>query len=322
MRLLNFFNRVIEYGFYALFFITPLLFNPSRNFPSFELFEWNKMMFVYGATTIIVTAWLSKMLLEKKLIIQKTPFDIPLLSFLGSQILATLFSIDPHVSIFGYYSRFHGGLLSTSTYILLYYAFVSNRNSISLRTLLLYALSSGSIVATYGILEKFGVDAAMWIQDVRSRVFSTLGQPNWLAALLTILLPIATSFILRFTHNHTNKLARLKKISHNTVPFNISLSMFSVMIPLFYLCLLFTKSRSGFIGFWVGNAIFWGSLLSLYKHDFKKTIHLLLIINTTLLILNFFIQTPFSEYNRIATYQIFQKTPIVEETQVPVVIRL
>ena len=81
MRLLNFFNRVIEYGFYALFFITPLLFNPSRNFPSFELFEWNKMMFVYGATTIIVTAWLSKMLLEKKLIIQKTPFDIPLLSF-------------------------------------------------------------------------------------------------------------------------------------------------------------------------------------------------------------------------------------------------
>src|SRR5581483_2891044 len=35
-------------------------------------------------------------------------------------------SLDQHVSIWGYYSRFNGGLLSTISYIALYYALVSN----------------------------------------------------------------------------------------------------------------------------------------------------------------------------------------------------
>jgi len=37
-----------------------------------------------------------------------------------------ILSLDPHTSIWGYYSRFNGGLLSIISYIFLYFAFVSN----------------------------------------------------------------------------------------------------------------------------------------------------------------------------------------------------
>ncbi len=135
MRLKNIIDKTIEYGFYILFFATPLIFNPSRILSSFELFEWNKMIFVYFMTIFIVSAWIGKMILHRKFFIKRTPFDIPILLFFASQFLATIFSIDRHVSIFGYYSRFHGGLLSIFAYLLLYFSYNANSEIINLKRL-------------------------------------------------------------------------------------------------------------------------------------------------------------------------------------------
>src|SRR5882724_6149882 len=117
-------DKIIAISFYTLLFLVPLTFSGNTS----ELFEFNKMWITFGATIIIMVAWLSKMTLQRKIVIQRTPLDIPLLLFLLSQIISTIFSLDPHVSWWGYYSRFNGGLLSTICYILLYYAFVSNLN--------------------------------------------------------------------------------------------------------------------------------------------------------------------------------------------------
>jgi len=114
-------DRTIEYSFYLLFVLIPLVMTPWN----FELFEYNKMMLVYALTAVIAGAWTVKMIFAKKLIFKRTPFDIPLVIFLISQFLSFLFSIDHHTSFWGYYSRFHGGLLSTVSYLLLYWAFVS-----------------------------------------------------------------------------------------------------------------------------------------------------------------------------------------------------
>ncbi len=122
MKLISYCNRVIEYSFYALFFLVPLIFSGDTS----ELFELNKMWLTWGVTVIIGLSWVTKMILQKRIIIQRTPIDIVLLLFLASQIISSIFSLDPHVSWWGYYSRFNGGLLSTITYIFLYYAFVSN----------------------------------------------------------------------------------------------------------------------------------------------------------------------------------------------------
>src|SRR3989338_7287596 len=115
-------SKLVQYLFYTLFFFTPLILYPKTS----EVFEFNKMLFVYLMTTLIASAWIAKWILERKIEIRRTPLDIPILLFLLSQIVSTILSINPHTSIWGYYSRFHGGLASTISYIILYYAFVSN----------------------------------------------------------------------------------------------------------------------------------------------------------------------------------------------------
>lgn len=119
---LNLLNKVIEYSFYLLFFLVPLALTGDTS----ELYEFNKLWLTFIITVVIATAWISKMIIKKEFKIQRTPLDIPIGLFVLSQIISTVISLDPHVSLWGYYSRFNGGLLSILAYVFLYYAFVSN----------------------------------------------------------------------------------------------------------------------------------------------------------------------------------------------------
>ena len=155
MKFLNLCNRIIEYSFYTLFLLVPLAFTSATS----ELFELNKMWLVWGLTIIIGASWFIKMILQKRILLCRTPLDIPIGLFLLSQIISTIFSLDPHVSLWGYYSRFNGGLLSIISYILLYYAFLSNFDSQKLsagvRRLLTISLISGLIVALWQLPSPF-----------------------------------------------------------------------------------------------------------------------------------------------------------------------
>src|SRR3990172_219995 len=172
--------------FYLAFFIIPLVFHPQTS----ELFEFNKMVLTYALTVVIVCFWFIRMILEKKIVFRRTILDIPLIIFLTSQTLSTLISIDSRTSLLGYYSRFHGGLLSSYSYALLYWAFVSNMDRQKTLNAIKSLLASATVVSLYAILQHFGIDAHIWVQDVKNRVFSTLGQPNWLAAWLVAIIPV------------------------------------------------------------------------------------------------------------------------------------
>lgn len=254
-RLTTWCNRFIRIGFYLLFGLIPLLLTPWN----YELFEYNKMMAVYTITAFVATAWLTKMIHLRELKIARTPLDIPIWLFVTSQFLSALFSIDPHVSWLGYYSRFNGGMWSVISYVLLYYAYMSNRSNNTNETRLLApersdggqanllktALASATLVAIYGVLERLGIDKHLWVQDVQNRVFSTLGQPNWLAAYLAALVPIGLAFaIQQFTKKNRQGL--------------LSTSLYGLITLLFFAVLLFTRSRSGLLGFIVADIVFWG----------------------------------------------------------------
>ena len=293
-------SKIIYLSFHALFFFVPLILCPLN----FELFEYNKMMLTYTICIVICTAWVLKMLSEKRFYIRKTPLDIPVLFFLASQIISTFFSIDPHTSIFGFYSRSHGGILSTICYILLYYALVSNIQSrksrlrqgfggqatVNLRpmfrsresqkskletlSLLKTVLFSAALVAVYGILQHpsplfkengvwRGIDHQHWIQDVELRVFSTIGQPNWLAAYLGMLIPIAIAFML-VTQINADKKADKRRFTGPKV-------FYLILASLFYLCLLFTNSRAGAAGSFIALLAFFGLLFLKYLKE-KSTV--------------------------------------------------
>jgi len=263
MKLEKISEILINYSFYALFFLVPLFWLPFTS----ELFEFNKMILVYFLTTTITAGWLLKSLAQRKLVLKRTVLDFFLILFLLVNILSTIFSIEPHTSIFGYYSRFHGGLLSTISYLLLYYALVSNTTKKEAFHYLFTLLLSSFLVAIYGVLQHpnplfqeklgsktlfHGIDYDYWAVNVEERVFSTLGQPNWLAAFLAMTIFPMLSFLF-IVEKPWQKLIIFFALTAN------------------YLAFTFTYSRGGLIGLLVG-AVSFLVVLPFYKKPWWKKI--------------------------------------------------
>ncbi len=241
-------QKTIQILFGVLLFLVPLVLWPFTS----ELFEFNKMILVYLITVAIVFVWGARMIYEKKFIFRRTILDIPFIVFLGSQLISTLLSIDPLTSWLGYYSRFNGGLLSSICYILLYWAFVSNIDRRGVIKLIKTTLVSAVIVSIYGVLERLGIDKNIWQQDVQHRVFSTLGQPNWLSAWLVALIPLSWAFMPK----GDEKITKQNAFGY-ILPYFLSF--------LFFTTILFTGSRSGLLGFAVADLCFWAMAFWKYK---------------------------------------------------------
>lgn len=272
MNIINICNKVIEYSFYAIFLFVPLVLAGDTS----ELFEFNKMWLAFGLGIIIACSWIVKSILEGGIKIQRTPLDIPIGLFLLSQVMSTIFSWDHHISLWGYYSRFNGGLLSTILYIFLYYAFLSNvlmkesneRNVLNfnaVKKILNISLISGLIVGLWGLPSKFGadptcllfrgqLDVACWANDFQPkvRIFSTLGQPDWLAAYMAILIPINIALLINnLKDNLTKKLSFGKIILSYPSKINLYSIFYILSFILFYANLLYSGSRSGIIAVWL-----------------------------------------------------------------------
>jgi len=321
MILIKICNRIVEYSFYCLFLLVPLAFTSATS----ELFELNKMWLTWGLTIVITMAWFVKMILQRRILFQRTPLDIPIGLFLISQIISTIFSLDSHVSFWGYYSRFNGGLLSIISYILLYYAFLSNfeTNIITItKRFLSLSLISGLIVALWGLPSHFGYDptclifrgtfdVSCWTADFmpKIRIFSTLGQPDWLAAYLAILIPIAIAYAIKNLKSEApsskqNQITKTQNFKFSNL-FGIWNFGFGILIlvALFYIDLLYTRARSGVLGIWFSliffaAAYFWlngKAKISISKEKLKSPLAILVL---GFLILTFIIGTPISQLQK------------------------
>lgn len=209
-----------------------------------ELFEFNKMLVVYGFTILIGGTWIAQMIVRKKINWQRTPLDLPLLLFFLSQLISTLFSLHPRTSWLGYYTRLNGGLLSTISYLVLYYSFVNNVDRKGRKKILTGLLISSILVSLYAILEHFGFsfscliikgqfDVTCWVQDVQTRVFASFGQPNWLAAFNVTIIGLTTCLLMIPRQRRETILLASATYAN-------------------FVALLFTKSRSGILAFFLG----------------------------------------------------------------------
>lgn len=232
-----------------------------------EVFEFNKMLATYTAVSIILVAWGCKTVFEKKLQFKKSPLDWYIVFFIFSQLISTALSIHPRTSIFGYYTRFHGGLLSTLSYFILYYATATFIQRKHLYAFLAFIFAGAFLATAYAFPEHFGhspscliltnqFDASCWIQDVQTRVFGTFGQPNWLAAYLILLIPLTSSMLLMLGSDDSDE----KKTS--TVIWKVFIAILGLMM---FATLIFTKSRSGMLGFLASFGI---SVLFFLFHSF------------------------------------------------------
>lgn len=289
MKLISYCNRIIEYSFYTLFFLVPLVFSGDTS----ELFELNKIWLTFGVTIIIAAAWITKMVMQRKISIQKTLLDIPIILFLFSQIIASILSLDQHISWWGYYSRFNGGLLSTLCYIFLYYAFASNLTVKHVLKSLIVSLFSGLAVALWGFPSHFGADptclvfrgtfdTSCWTDAFKPtiRAFSTLGQPAWLAAYMAFLIPISMTYLVKYRSQ--------KGIATG----------FLLLTILLYLLLIFAATRAGFIAFWVVNILFWTVLFSKKLAPKQYLIRIFAILTVLFVFCSFVFDSPLGSLSK------------------------
>ncbi len=239
-------SKIIKFLYLTILFLTPFIFT----FFNSELFEVPKMYFVYLITAIITFLHLINWIAGKIPLYKKNILSLFFLIFLISQTICTITSIDVHTSFFGYYSRLNGGLLSIICYFLLYICLLPYLDEKLKTHIIITSLLSGFIVSIYGILEHFGIDKNLWVQDVQSRVFSTLGQPNWLAAYLAILLPLS---LYKYFESITNNCKTSNKMYGRIM---IRPYKYILLTTTFYVTLLFTKSKSGILAVVISITIF------------------------------------------------------------------
>jgi O-antigen ligase/thioredoxin-like negative regulator of GroEL len=142
---------------------------------------------------------------------------------------------------------------------------------------------SSFLVSIYAILQRLGIDKDIWIQDVQDRVFSTLGQPNWLAAFLVAATPLTWALLLNSKRKTSSgPVANLKLIT---------------LSSLLFLTILFTKSRSGLIGFVFADFVFWIPVLIYYfvgKIKIESTFRTFIALHLVFFVITASIGTPWS----------------------------
>jgi putative inorganic carbon (hco3(-)) transporter len=332
--IVSYINRSIEYLYYALFLLIPLVFAGNTS----ELFEFNKMWLTFGITALILSLWLSKMVILKKIVFKRTILDIPIVLFLLAHLISTVISLDPYTSFWGYYSRWNGGLLSMIAYAVLFYAFISNffsneeetdtekksfidKNPTGVTVVkrsLLVSIISGFIVTLWTIPSHFGYDptclifrgsfdVSCWTADFQPKVraFGPLGQPNWLAGYMGVLIPIALGLVIGI----------LRKSKEYLNPYLI---FYSISFLLFYLTLLYTGSRSGVVSSILTLGLFVISYILLNRKDlsFLKN-KLLLGLFIAVILISFFagIRVPIIEkfsFTHLKNMVASQQTPTQE----------
>ena len=187
---------------FAIAIVTPLIFTTQTT----EIYEVPKMLFVYFSSSAILFLTLTKFLLKKQIIIPKNPLFWAFTLLVVIQLTSTFFSIDNFTSIFGYPSRLNGGLLSQFAYLVLTAAAFVNINRKNAQKVLIATSTTALAVALLGIPAHFDRDPSCLILtgeltsgcwqagfDPKERIFSTLGQPNWLASFLTFTIPLTFS---------------------------------------------------------------------------------------------------------------------------------
>ncbi|MDH7476149.1 MAG: O-antigen ligase family protein [Microgenomates group bacterium] len=311
-------NKILSYLYYSLFFFTPLIMFSKTS----ELFEFNKMIFIYLMTILIIFLWCLKMILYKKIILKKTPLDIFIIIFLATEFISTVFSIDVHTSIFGYYGRFNGGFLSIISYIILYYGLTTNIGDFPanfINRLLKISLISSFLVILWGLPGKFGYDLSCflfvhqlnnncWTDQFRpsERMFSTLGQPNWLGAYLAINFFIGSYYFIKSRLEGKNKF----------------IDSYFLYLFLNFCTILFTRSRSALVAVLVCLSFLFSFLFYEKFFCWIKLKNFIIAFLIILILPTIFFKTGIEKIDHLinlSTYKnfIFKKNQTIEKKSLP-----
>jgi len=196
-RLALYCDRLLEAGWLAALILTPLFFDPYTN----RIFELDKVALLRSLALLMSAAWVVKALeaggrdaiqsgggaFRRWLL--RNPLALPALLFAVVNILATVLSVAPWISLFGSYNRVQG-LYTTLSYLVIFSVAASNlRARAQLERALDVIVFVSLPVALYGMIQHFGLDP-LWGLKTSGRVTAQLGNSIFLAAYLIMVVPL------------------------------------------------------------------------------------------------------------------------------------
>ena len=232
-------DNLIEASWLAIIFLIPVLFSFFQI--NYNLFQLPRAVIFCILTELMLLIYVLKIFLENKISFTINRKLLILFSALIiSYFLSLYFSINPLKSWQGSFTR-QDGVYIFLHYILFFLLLALNlKNWRQIRKIIIAVLSSSAIVCVYGLLQYVGLDFIDWKKSavVQGRIFSSLGQPNFLAHYLIIVIPV--SFFSLFY----------------IVKKNIARFLPAVLILAQILCLILTYSRAAWLGFIVEVCLF------------------------------------------------------------------
>lgn len=184
--------QVSAYLDYAITFIlflvaglTPLLFLNQTT----EFYEIPKLIFLLVATLILLGLWIFSWIVKGKIILTRTPLDIPLLLLLFSVLVSTYFSISHSTALYGNLPRVNESAVSWVVYILLYFVTVSHLRDLGkIRMFLNVLYVSGIVVAVLTLLAFFHI--FLPFDFAKAVNFTPTGSSFSTIAFLLLLIPL------------------------------------------------------------------------------------------------------------------------------------
>lgn len=184
-------DRMVEICILAILFFVPVYFAFFQE--NYNIFELDKLL-VFRA--LLLLGWLvmlAKIFIRGKITYR---FDRKIIFFTAllaaAYFLSSLVSLHPQMSFWGSYMRQQGfySLVSYLAFFLL--LLLQLRDWRQVRRIIITAVFASAPACLYGLLQFFNLDPYDWQESAlyTGRIFSSLGQPNFLGQYLVMIVPL------------------------------------------------------------------------------------------------------------------------------------
>ena len=239
-----------------------------------SVFDLSKITILYVLTFAMLAAWSIKAIINcrqnrtkptfngQDIEIQqrlRQPLILPILALLFVSGFATVFSINPYLSLVGTYKRY-GGFISTIVYISLFFIIIHFIDKKRLRSLFNVIILTACLASIYGILQHFGLDLYRWSTSFGYgiRVSSTFGHPVFFAAFLIMVIPLVLIKIFSDPPKQDCRqpdMAALEGMGAGS-RFRCSTFFYLGILTLLIVAFYYTKTRASFLGLLISNIFF------------------------------------------------------------------
>lgn len=161
-----------------------------------EFYDTPKFIVLLIFTGLLLILTFTKFTLINKVVLVRTPLDIPLLLLLAVAVVSTVLSPSPYVSLLGNQSKIHGSLVSIIILVLYYFTLVSNLKGVRTVKWILYITVLASVVLSLVTLIAYAgvkILPPPWTHGIN---FTPTGSSFSTTAVLALLIPFVTAQIL------------------------------------------------------------------------------------------------------------------------------